>query len=135
MAAQNLYDICKIHENIQHVKRTSPKETSFLQWQALALLFFQTEGRFNKAVEQGMRLGRAGFKFRMELAADEPGMILDFDDFDQTVVRGRTGQDQAGIDHFRTVLIVEFPAVTMAFINEVGIVYFLCLRTITSLQG
>lgn len=69
-----------------------------------------------------MGLGRAGFKFRMELAADEPGVILDFDDFDQAVIGRRTGQDQAGVDHFRAILVVEFPAMAMAFIDEVGIV-------------
>ena len=98
MAAQNLYDICKIHENIQHVKKDVPKrDVLFYNDKHIALLFFQVEGRFDKAVEQGMRLGRAGFKFRMELAADEPGMILDFDDFDQTVIGRRTGQDQPAL--------------------------------------
>ncbi len=50
------------------------------------------QGRFDQAFVQRMSVGRTGFKFRMELAADEPGMIFEFDDFYQAVVRRRGGQ-------------------------------------------
>src|SRR5580698_2604768 len=37
--------------------------------------------RRHKGREQRMRLHRLGFKFRMELAAEEPGMVRDLADF------------------------------------------------------
>ena len=71
----------------------------------------------------------------MELAADEPGMIFEFDDFYQAVVRRRARQDQAGIDHFRTVFVVKFPAMAMAFVNEVCPIDFVGLGAFRQFAG
>ena len=71
----------------------------------------------------------------MELAAYEPGVVLEFDDFYQAVVRRCAGEDEAGIDHFRAVFVVEFPAMAMAFVNEVGAIDFMGLRAFGQLAG
>ena len=71
----------------------------------------------------------------MELAADEPGMILDFNDFDKAIVRRRARNHQASFAELRSVFIVEFPAVAMAFVNEVLAVYIEGLCVLFQLAG
>ncbi len=44
-----------------------------------------------------MGLHGPGLEFRMELAAEEPGVILDLDDLDQSVVRGGAADHQATV--------------------------------------
>ena len=41
-----------------------------------------------------MGVRRPGFEFRMELAAQKPGMVLDFHDFHQPAVGGGAGDLQ-----------------------------------------
>ena len=43
--------------------------------------------RSDEGFEERMRLQGPGLELRMELAAEEPGMTLELDDFDQPVVR------------------------------------------------
>src|SRR6185369_13504572 len=50
--------------------------------------------RINKGCEQWMRCKRLGFEFRMELAAKEPGMILQFDDLNEVLIGRHSGNDQ-----------------------------------------
>src|SRR5215469_2840328 len=44
-------------------------------------------GGANEGGKQGMRLQRLRLKFRMELAAQEPRVVFDFDDLDVSAVR------------------------------------------------
>ncbi len=57
MAAQNLYDICKIHENIQHVKRTPRKGTSFFTLISASLYyFFKSRAALMRPLNKGWAL-------------------------------------------------------------------------------
>src|SRR6185437_409032 len=75
---------------------------------------------FHKRAEQRMRLKRLGLEFRMELAAEEEGMLGDLHDFHVSSVRGCAGefQSSAGEDGF--VLAIEFIAVAVAFADLYG---------------
>src|SRR5436305_1177322 len=69
----------------------------------------------NEGPEQRMRLHRLGFELGMELAAQEPGMIGDFTDFDVGAVGSFTGDAQArGLERV-LVFAVELKAVAMPF--------------------
>ena len=48
--------------------------------------------------EERMRLERLGLEFGVELAAEEPGMVGSFDDFDVIFVGRAAGDAQAGSD-------------------------------------
>ena len=72
----------------------------------------------NETFEEGV--GTIGFaqKFRVELAGDVEGMILQFDDFDQATVRGCSAEHKAGFLELVAIDVVEFVAVTVAFIDQ-----------------
>ncbi len=48
--------------------------------------------------EERMRLKRLGFKFRVELAAEEPGVIGRLDNFDVIFVGRTAGDAQTGTE-------------------------------------
>ena len=48
-----------------------------------------------KLAKQRMRFEGAGFQFRVELDADEPGVIGELDDFGQEAVRREAGEEHA----------------------------------------
>ena len=64
-----------------------------------------------------MRLHGTGLEFRMELAADKPGMVLQLHDFHQALVRGKAAVDKAFF--LKEVLegVVEFIAVAVALLH------------------
>ena len=49
------------------------------------------EGGADEGGEKRMRLERLGFEFGVELAAEEPGVVRGFDNFDVVVVGSATG--------------------------------------------
>ena len=49
----------------------------------------------NERREKRVRRERLGFEFRMELAADEPGMVGNFDDLDVDAVGRAAGDAEA----------------------------------------
>ena len=63
---------------------------------------------------------RTGLEFRMELAAQEPGMFAlgQFHDFHQTVIRGNTAQHQPVLRQHVPVFIIEFVTVAVTFIYK-----------------
>ena len=54
------------------------------------------EGGADEGGEKRMRLERLGFEFGVELAAEEPGVVWGFDDFDVVFVWGAAGDLKAG---------------------------------------
>ena len=56
----------------------------------------------------------SGAQFRMGLRADEEGMILQLDHFHDPVVRRGPGDDHAGFFELLAIVIVHFPAMTVA---------------------
>ena len=50
----------------------------------------------------------------MELAAQKPLVALEFHDFDQVVVRGGSGGNQAGLFEPLAIVVVDFVAMAMA---------------------
>src|SRR5437879_7359140 len=62
--------------------------------------------------------GRRG-KFRMELAADQPGMRRQLDHFAQLLALGEAGNAQALVLQSLHVLVVDLIAVAVAFVDHV----------------
>src|SRR4030042_6182166 len=54
----------------------------------------------DKRFEERMRTHRLGLELRMELAAEEPGMVLDLDDLDEGGLGVGAGERQAGLGQF-----------------------------------
>ena len=71
------------------------------------LLFFSLflQSCLNQTHEQWMRSGWAGLEFRVCLGSFEVRMILEFDNFYQTVVRAGAGEYEALFFQFRTEVI------------------------------
>ncbi len=73
---------------------------SLLYWKSFVVLlptyyFLSTRlCRFNEFAEEWMRFCGTRLKFRMELAAQKPRVIFDFDNFRQTAVRRHAGDAQ-----------------------------------------
>src|SRR5579859_994 len=74
----------------------------------------------NERREQRMRLERLRLQFRMELHADEPGMVRELDDLGQHAVRRHAGELQARRLQPLLVADVHFIAMTVAFRNVGG---------------
>ena len=64
--------------------------------------------------EKRMGVHGTGLEFRVELAAQEPGVVPEFDDLHQLAVGGGAGNRQAGGVQFLPVGVVEFVAVPVA---------------------
>ena len=65
----------------------------------------------------------------MKLAADEPGMVGNFHNLHESVVRGRARNDQTRMSQLFAVLVVKFPAVTVPFVNQIFAVHVVGLCT------
>ena len=72
----------------------------------------------DETLEQRMRLVRLAQEFRMELAGDEKRMVLQLDDFHQLAVRRQAAEHETGLLEFVAVGVVEFVAVTVAFVDD-----------------
>ena len=64
-----------------------------------------------------MGLGGAGFQLGMELYTNEPGMVRDFDDFDEAFIRRLAGHPQAGGFQAFTEFVVILIAVAVPLGN------------------
>lgn len=72
----------------------------------------------DETLEQRMRLVRLAQKLRVKLARDEKRMVLEFNDFDQLAVGRQAAEHEPGLLEFFTVGVVEFVAVTVAFVDH-----------------
>src|SRR3954451_20387063 len=70
--------------------------------------------------EQGVRLEGLRLEFRVELHADIPGMIGDFDNLRQHAVRRHAGKPKAGGFEPFLVADIDLVAVTMTFTDPFG---------------
>src|SRR6185369_8818526 len=66
----------------------------------------------DEAGEERVRLERPALQLRMELDADEPRMVGALDDLGQLIVRGHSGEYQAGA--FQCVLVMDVDLVAVA---------------------
>ena len=80
-------------------------------------LLFVLESRADEGCEKRVRFERFGFEFRVELAAEKPGVLRGFDDFDVVSVGGASGDAQPGSDESFLVVAVELVTVAVAFAN------------------
>src|SRR3546814_18135805 len=70
---------------------------------------------FDEGREQRMRVERLRFELRMELHADEPGMVRQFDYFRQHSVGGKAREQQPRLFQLVPVVDVDFVAVPVPF--------------------
>src|SRR6476661_3275015 len=92
---------------------------------------FLAQRRADKPAEQRMGTVRTGTIFRMELCSQEPGMVLEFDDFNQPAVGRETAQHQSLRRQRLTVRVVEFEPVPVSFANFVHTVHFVGERALS----
>ena len=92
-------------------------------------------GRGDECFEQRVRLVRFALEFGMELAGDEKGMLRYFDHLDQFAVGGEAAEGEAGFFKTIAIRIVEFVAVTMAFLDDEGAVNLLRAAAPHALAG
>src|SRR5215470_19743490 len=89
----------------------------------------------NEGGEQRMRFERLGLEFRMELAAEEPGMLGGFDDLDVVLVGRAPGNLESGRNQGLFMLAVEFIAVAVPLADLELAVGLGCKRTRLELAG
>src|SRR5713226_866651 len=70
--------------------------------------------RADEIAEERVRAIRATLKFGMELRADKPGMICQFNDLDQAIIGRAAADDHAMRLHAPAKLIVELVAMAVA---------------------
>lgn len=80
---------------------------------ALALVAI-LDASANERGEQRVRCERLGFKLRMELAAEEPGMVGSLDDLHVHTIGRASGDAEAGARQRIFILAIEFVAMAMA---------------------
>src|SRR5207302_2550798 len=85
--------------------------------------------RSNKGCEQRMRRQWLRFEFRMELAAEEPRMIRQLNDFHEILVRRDARNDQTVFGKHLLELPIEFVPMTMPLGNDVRFVNTIGQRT------
>src|SRR5215210_1121516 len=78
--------------------------------------------RLDKALEQRMRVERLALQLRVELNADEPGMVGPLDDLGERAVRAHSREDQAAFLERALVMDVDLVAVAVAFADAFGAV-------------
>ena len=85
----------------------------------------------DEAIEQRMPVARRRRELRVELAGEEPRMLLrrQLDHFDQQIVHRLAGDDEAQVLELLAIAVVEFVAVAMALADHVLAVQFTGERT------
>src|SRR5439155_19992024 len=76
----------------------------------------------NKGCKQRMGGQWLRLEFGVELAAEKPGMVCEFDDLDEILVGGNAGNDQSVVGEYLLELPVELVSMTMPFRDYTGIV-------------
>src|SRR5712691_13396702 len=98
------------------IRKASCRDGSF----RLAGLVLQ--GGFDESREKRMAGTRRRRKLGVELAADQPGMRRQLDHFAQLLALGDPGYAQALVLQPLHVLVVDFVAVAMALVDDIGAV-------------
>src|SRR5689334_955469 len=92
-----------------------------LPWILFGIYLFSLttlQRRFDKIAEQRLRAIRSRGELRVELRSDEPRVVVEFNDFHETSVRGRAGEHEACLHHRVPVLVVELVTVTMTLVHQ-----------------
>src|SRR6266581_8098159 len=79
--------------------------------------FLMLDGGADKRGEERMRLEWLGLEFRMELAAEEPGMLRRLDDLHVVAVGRAAGDTESGIGERLFVFAIELVAVPVALVD------------------
>src|SRR3954462_2449436 len=75
--------------------------------------------RADEVLEQRMAGERLGFQLGMELAAEEPRMVLfELDDLDELAIRRHAGERKPRVPERREVLLVDLVPVAVPFRNQ-----------------
>src|SRR6476646_3677850 len=91
---------------------------------------FLPQRRADKSAEQRMRAVRTRTVFRMELCCQEPGMILELDDFDQLAIRRQPAQHQSLCRQLFSVGVIELEAVPVSFANFIHSIHLMSERAL-----
>ena len=75
-------------------------------------------GGGDEAFEEGVGLVGFAVEFRMELAGDEEGVFWNFDNFDEFAIGRIAAEAEAGFFELVAVGVVEFVAMTVAFVYD-----------------
>src|SRR5664280_667995 len=106
------------------LRRTGPQQRSTrVDLGSLRSIFgFSALGEGNRRadepIEERVRPLGAALELRVELTGDEPGVILQFDDFDEAPGRRLAGQHHTGSLEERTVSVVDLEAMAVPLVNE-----------------
>ena len=76
----------------------------------------------DKASEEWVRRVGLAQEFGVELAGDKEWMVFEFDHFNEFAIRARAAEKEAGFFEMGAVFVVEFVAMTMAFVDDEGAV-------------
>src|SRR6187200_2376422 len=76
------------------------------------------ESRGDELAEERRRARRARLELRMELARDEPRVVGELDDLDQSALLERPGHDEPGVDHPLSKLVVHLVAVAVSLVDD-----------------
>src|SRR5712691_10611187 len=86
------------------------------------------ERRTHELAEERGGPRRARLELRMELTCDEPGVIGQLDDLDESPFLERAGHDQPRLDECGSVVVVDLVAVAVTFVHHRLAVRFLRAR-------
>src|SRR5438105_1253789 len=89
----------------------------------------------HERAEQRMRLQGLRLELRMELAAQEPGMIRELADLDVNAVGSLSGQPQTVLFQNSFVFAIEFVAVAMTLADLTPPVCLTCETVVRQLAG
>ena len=98
------------------------KELIFIPLTMMA--FFQC--RLNQSDKQRVRPVGPGFKLRVELAADIPWMIGQFNHLDDAIVRRSAADHHAAGGQRVTIVVVDFIAVPVALMDQAFLIDTIC---------
>ena len=79
-------------------------------------------GRSDELTKEGVAAGGFRLKFGVKLDSDEPGMVLEFDDFDEASFRVDSRRLETLLFEVFHVAVIELVAVTMPLLYEGALV-------------
>src|SRR5205823_2133712 len=88
----------------------------------------------DEVAEERRRPGRPRLELRMELAGDEPGMVGELDDLDESSGLEGPGHDETCVNECRPVVVVDLVAMTVSFVDDRLAVGVMCARFLDNLD-
>src|SRR5437762_3677109 len=84
----------------------------------MLLLFLEHQTCTNEFTEKGVWASRTAFELRMKLRSNEPGMVCQFYDFNQSIICRTSANNHPMRFHSFAILIIELVAMAMALKND-----------------